>query len=356
MQSVNKLPNCKISIDIPSGLMADKLPEIGDTVFQADSTLSFQFYKRSFLHAEGGIFAGNVHILDIGLSEEYIRNTHSYFCVLDKNTVKSVLKIRDNFSHKGTFGTALIVAGSYGMMGAAVLSTMSALRSGVGKTTAWVPSCGYNIIQSTAFEATCITTGDEHIDSLIDLNGYDAIGVGPGIGAHHDTVNMLEWLLITAHQPLVLDADALNIIAQNTNMMEALPSGSILTPHPGEFRRLFGESGNSMQMVDRAIEMAIKFSAIIALKGRYTAICMPDGSCWYNITGNSGMATGGSGDVLTGLITGLLAQGYRVEEAARLGVFVHGLAGDRAVKKMGESSMIARDIIDQLGAAFGLIP
>lgn len=355
IQSINKLPNCTVAIDIPSGLMADKLPESGAAVIQADHTLSFQFYKRSFLHVEGGYFVGEGHILDIGLSEEYIRNTHSSLYVLDKSTIEYIIKKRDPFSHKGTFGTALLVAGSYGMMGAAVLSTMAALRSGVGKATAWVPGCGYDIIQSTAYEATCITTGNQFIEGWIDLSGYNSIGVGPGLGTEPETFKTLEWLLTNVHQPIVLDADALNMLARNPGLMNIVPKGSILTPHPGEFRRLFGESKDSMFMLDKATEVATEYDIIIILKGRYTGICTPDGNCCYNTTGNSGLATGGSGDVLTGLITGLLAQGYGPEDASKLGVYLHGVAGDLAAEKMGSRSIIARDIMDQLGPAFSLI-
>lgn len=349
---LNQIYAVKIAIDIPSGLMCDVLPNPETVIFKADHTLSFQLYKRTFLHEESAKYAGDIHIIDINLSKLAISQMSTKVNVADSAYIKSLLKPRNPFSHKGDFGTMLTIAGSYGMMGAAALCTISALRSGAGKAVAWIPSCGYNIMQTLAIEATCITSGENFLEGRIDLNGYNSIAIGPGMGQHPETVKSLVYVLKNAQQPLVIDADALNIISNNQHLLDLIPAGCILTPHPGELRRLFGESVNSFQMLDKAIEAAIKYGVIIVLKGRHSSICMPDGDIYYNTTGNEGMATGGSGDVLAGIIAGLVAQGYNSETASVLGVYIHGLAGDIAAKTIGSRSVIARDLTSYLGNAF----
>lgn len=351
IRQINELPNPKIAIDMPSGLSADSIPDHEIIAIRADQTFSFQFYKRAFLHPETGVFAGTVHIVDIGLNRTFIESTHTSYYITERAEVAQVLRPRNAFSHKGTYGTALMIAGSHGMMGAALLAVRAAARTGAGKALARVPGCGLVIMQSGLPEAMCTVSGDRYVQDMSGLKA-DAIGIGPGLGTEEMTLHAFATFLERNKQPLVLDADALNMIALQPDLLGKLSPGSILTPHPKEFERLFGKTANSMMQVEQARFQAMRYNCIIVLKGRYTAIATPEGVCWYNLTGNPGMATGGSGDVLTGIITGLLAQGYSSEEAALTGVFLHGLAGDLALQEESPESLIAGDIINHIGAAF----
>lgn len=379
INQINPLPNVKIAIDVPSGLMTDSLPNPQDhtdpSIVRADHTLSFQFHKRAFLHPEGGIYSGKVQLLDIQMSKSFIENAHTDYHTVDAGTVSAMSKPGSAFAHKGTFGTTLIIAGSHGMMGAAVLSARAALRSGVGKVCGWVPECGYEIFQMGVPEATCFVGGEKHLSGNLlseqgrekrntnmsdwgngfDIRRFQSVGIGPGIGHHPETVAALSGLLQSIQIPLVLDADALNIIASDPELMTNIPRGSIITPHPGEFKRLFGSTDNSFEMVDLARKEARERGIYIILKGRHTIVACPDGQCHYNLTGNPGMATGGSGDVLTGLLAGLLAQGYSARDASLIGVYIHGLAGDIAAEKHGQQGLIAGDIIESLGNAWKTI-
>lgn len=353
---INGLPNQKIAIDMPSGLPADNLPSPDSVIFKVDQTLSFQFLKRSLLHQEGVAFSAAVTILDIGISGRFIATTPCMYQTTDDALVSSIYRQRPLFSHKGTFGNAVLVGGSYGMMGAMVLAARAALRVGSGKVYIQSPACGYQILQTLCPEALFQKSGDEFIEK-IQLQENSIFGVGPGMGQATLTKRALTQLLRQCKQPLVLDADALNIIAANQDeLMDQIPVGSVLTPHPGEFQRLFGSSQNSMEMVEKARNMAMKLNVVIVLKGHYTAVLPPNGNCFYNITGNSGLAKGGSGDALTGIITGLMAQGYHAEDAAVLGVWLHGTAADFAAHEKSMEAMTAGDVIDCLGLAFKKIP
>lgn len=352
---INNLANTKIAIDIPSGMPADNIANEEAPIIKADHTLSFQFYKRSFLHIEMGKLAGEVHILDIGLNETFISSTHSNYQTIDIDNVRELYKPRDIFSNKGNYGDALIIAGSYGMMGAAVLTTKAALRAGAGKVHAFIPECGYNILQTAVPEAMCVTKGEKHITSINHWNNANAIGIGPGLGTNDYTIRAFSDFIQACKQPVVIDADALNLLAKQPELLSKIPSNSILTPHPKEFERLFGKSANSMQQLEQARTQAMRYNIFIVLKGHYTAIVTPEGECWYNTTGNAGMATGGSGDVLTGILTGLMAQGYDSFATAMLGVYIHGLAGDLAAADLSQEAMIAGDIIDHFGKAFLVI-
>ncbi|RYE25273.1 MAG: NAD(P)H-hydrate dehydratase [Sphingobacteriales bacterium] len=349
---INDTPNKKIAIDIPSGMPADVIPEDGAQVLEVNDTLSFQFQKRSFLHPETGSLAGNIRILDIGLHETFIESTHSSYQITDTALIKEIYKPRKPFTHKGTYGTAYIAGGSYGMMGAVTLAAKAAYRAGAGKVTALIPECGYNILQTIVPEAMCMVKGEKHINRISDWKGMQSIAVGPGLGTKPETIRAFGDLLDVCKQPLLLDADALNILAEQPELLNKLPTHSILTPHPKEFNKLFGETGNSMQRLELARTQAMKYNIHIVLKDRFTAVISPEGECRYNMTGNAGMATGGSGDVLTGVIAGLLAQGYEPYEAATLGVYVHGLAGDYAAVESSQEAMLAGDIISHLGNAF----
>lgn len=342
-----------ISIDIPSGMFTDHSSK-GNVVIKAHLTLSFQCYKLAFLVAENSDFIGEVHILDIGLHPGYYKSVSSKYELTDKEIIHSIYKPRNRFSHKGNFGHALIIAGSYGKIGAAVLASKACLRSGVGLLSCHIPKCGYDILQTALPEAMVITDFNSSFITKIedDLSKYKAIGIGPGIGKASETKLMLKQVFDNYKNPVVLDADALNNMATQKDLFGHIPPGSILTPHPKEFERLFGETANDFEKVALALQKAKELNVVIVLKGHHTLITTPDGKAFFNSTGNAGMATGGSGDVLTGILTGLLAQGYTSANAAILGVYLHGFAGDIAAERLSMEAMMAGDIIENLGQAF----
>jgi len=273
--------------------------------------------------------------------------------LIDRPIIRSTYKPRNRFAHKGNFGHAMIVAGSYGKIGAAVLSAKACLRSGVGLLTCFIPKCGYEILQTSVSEAMVMTDANSSIITKIDddVSKYDSIGIGPGLGTASETRAAVKELLSIYKKPIVLDADALNGLSMEKKL-SSLPPGSVLTPHPKEFERLFGESKNDFERIERALNNAKLINCSIVLKGHHTFIVTASGKGYFNNTGNAGMATAGSGDVLTGMITGLLAQGYSSEEASILAVYLHGLAGDIAAKEFSKEAMIAGDIIDNIGKAF----
>lgn len=353
VQHINNGGNEIISIDIPSGLFVDRSSKDAISI-HADHTLSFQCYKPAFLFAENEESVGEIHILDIGLHHDYYQSVVNQFELLDDAIIHTIYKPRKKFSHKGTYGHALLVAGSYGKIGAAILSAKACLRSGVGLLTSHIPACGYNILQTSVPEA--MVTNDFNSSFLTkvedDLTKYDSIGIGPGIGTAAETKMMLPEILNSYRNPLILDADALNIMARQKDLLKLIPAGSILTPHPKEFERLFGETHTDFDRVSLALQKARELNCIIVLKGHHTFIATPDGKGFFNSTGNPGMATAGSGDVLTGILTGLLAQGYSSAATAILGVYLHGSAGDIAAKQLSNEALIAGDIIETLGAAF----
>jgi NAD(P)H-hydrate epimerase len=352
INQVNLLPNKKIAIDIPSGLPADTIAEKEASIVKAQDTLSFQFYKRSFLHPESGSYTGNVHLLDIGLDKTFIEATHSHYQVLDRHILKGFFRQRDSFTHKGSFGTSLIIGGSYGLMGSVTLTARAAYRAGAGRVRGLIPEAGYDIFQTITPEAMCITSGDKFIKHIKEWESADAIAIGPGMGTEEKTMDAFEEFLEERKDPIIIDADALNILGKRQELLNKIPAGSILTPHPKEFERVFGETANTMVRVEHARTQAMRYNIIIVLKDRYTAVVTPEGDCWYNVSGNAGLATGGSGDVLTGIITGLYSQKYEPAEAAMLGVYLHGLAADLALQKQSMESLVASDVMEYLGAAF----
>ena len=342
-----------ISIDIPSGLFAEDNSVNTGKVICADYTLTFELPKLCFLFPENALFVGEWEVLPIGLSKEFITQAATQYHYLTEELILPLLKKRDKFSHKGTYGHALIIAGSKGKIGAAVMAAKSALRAGAGLVSAHIPNCGYTVLQSSVPEAMCETDANEtHISGRIKTGNCNAVAVGPGIGNDPDTIRALKLLIQDTTVNTVFDADALNIIAENKTWFSFMRDGSILTPHPKEFERLFGKSDNSFERLKLQREMAMKYGFYIVLKGAHTSIAFPDGNVYFNSTGNPGMATGGSGDVLTGIICGLLAQGYKPYEAIVLGVYLHGIAGDVAAEKMSEQGMTAMDIIDGMGEAW----
>lgn len=351
INTLNALNLVRISIDIPSGLSADTFSEDDQTVFKADYTLSFQFWKRSFLHPETGKYAGKIIVLDIGLSKEFIENNPTDYYVTDDREAEKIFKPREDFAHKGTYGKSLIVAGSYGKIGAASLATKSALKTGSGLTFILAPECGYEILQTNCPEAMYISGGKKFIEN-IEVQKDTFYGIGPGLGTHPLTVKALLEFLKHVTNPLFLDADALNIIAENRAAMDLIPKYSVITPHPKEFERLFGSTENSFQRVELAKTKAVELQIFIVLKDHHTQIVTPEGNVHYNITGNSGLAKGGSGDILTGIITSLSAQKYSPEEACILGVWLHGKAADLAAIKYSKESMLPTDVISELGNVF----
>lgn len=354
IKHINENAGTVISIDIPSGLFGeDNSGNDVDSIIRADYTLTFQFPFLSFFFNTNEQFVGKWRVQDIKLHPGIIEATGTPFQTIEGEYIKKVLPARNCFSHKGTFGHALMISGSYGMMGAALLAGESCLRAGTGLVTMHVPRFGYAIVQ-TAFPEALVSLDQSDIlfSSHPDLAPFTAVGIGPGMGCKHNTAKGLKKLLDQVKVPLVIDADGLNILSGNMEWYGSLPEGTILTPHPGEFERLAGESNDTYDRFKKQRMFAEKYNVIVVLKGAYTGIAAPDGRYWFNTTGNAGMATGGSGDVLTGMITGFLAQGMAPIDAALAGVYIHGLAGDLAVKQSSHEAVIAGDIIDKLGEAF----
>jgi len=341
-----------ISIDVPSGLLCDDLPKAKSAIVKANHTLTFQCPKLSFLFPSSGKFCGNIHVLDIGLDKKFVEEIPSKNYFITKEDIKNIYSPREKFSHKGTYGHALIVAGSYGKAGASVLAAKACLRTGAGLVTVHVPQCNYQIIQTALPEAMAETGGDTILISTINTENYNAMGVGPGIGTEEATYNMLKVLIQNTQVPLVIDADAINILSENKTWLSFLPAGSILTPHPKEFERLCGKTSDEMERYQLQKNFSVKHNVYVVLKGAHTCISTPEGEMHFNSTGNAGMATAGSGDALTGIITALLAQGYNSFESCLMGVYLHGLAGDIAADKFTQEAMIASDIIDCLAEAY----
>ncbi len=356
IEQINQLSNKVISIDIPSGLFAEKAEgnSATQTIVKADFTLTFQMPKLSFLHPQNQYYVGQWHIMDIQLLPEYIEEQKTEHELVDTELINSIRKKRSKFSHKGNFGHALLIAGSYGKMGAAVLASKACLRAGAGLLTTHIPHWGYNIMQTSVPEAmTSIDRSEMVFTEFPILEPFNAVGIGPGLDKKKNSLIAFEELLEKVeNRSFVVDADALNILSENKSLLEKLPPNTILTPHPKEFERLAGSWNNDMEKLSILKEFCQNHQVILVLKGANSITCLPNRSCYFNNTGNPGMATGGSGDVLTGIILALLAQGYAPKEAAILGVHIHGLAGDLALNNESQESLIASDIISSLGKAF----
>jgi ADP-dependent NAD(P)H-hydrate dehydratase / NAD(P)H-hydrate epimerase len=340
IRHINASAMLVISIDIPSGLYADK-PGEGHVIVQADHTLTFQAPKFTFLFSENDWYVGEFHVLAIGLDKKIIEAFPSTKYYVTADFLRTFLRPRNKFSHKGNYGHALLVSGSNGKMGAAVLAAKGCLRTGAGLVSVYVPQEGSEIIHVTCPEAM-VKSGE------IDFEKYSAIGIGPGTGTKIAARDLLNSILEGATIQLVLDADALNILSQDDALLTKVPENSVLTPHPGEFERLAGKANDDFERHELQLAFSRQHGVIVVLKGAHTCITTPDGISFFNSTGNPGMAKGGSGDVLTGMITSLLAQGYSPLQASLLGVFLHGLAGDIAAEKKGEDGMIARDIVNAI--------
>jgi len=343
-----------VSIDIPSGLMSE--PDgfvLSESIITSTYTLTFEFPKLSFFFETSAPYVGRWEILSIGIDSKAKELSETTWNYSDRNYISSIIHDRPKFSHKGTFGHALLVAGSKGKMGAAILAARASLRSGVGLLTAHLPFCGNEIMHTSVPEAMVrADNGEFAVTNIPVSDAIKAIGIGPGIGTSKETANALKELLLSCDVPMVLDADALNILSENAELLALLPKNTILTPHPKELERLVGKSTSAFERLKLATGFAQKYQVYVILKGAHTAILLPDGQCWFNSTGNSGMATAGSGDVLTGILLGLITQGYTHQDACLLGVYLHGLSGDLALEKESEESLIAGDLIENLGKAF----
>lgn len=351
---INSSPAQIVSIDVPSGLMTeDNSYNVRANIIRATMTLTLQLPKLAFLFAENQTFIGKLRVLDIRLSQEGINKTDTAYAFVEEDQVRKLLLERPAHAHKGQMGNALLIAGSYGMAGAAILATRACLRSGVGKVTVNTPKRNIPILQAAVPEAVVQLTNEETIFAeAMDTEDFDAMGIGPGIGQSEQTAVALVAQIRRTQCPCVADADALNILGNRRAWLQQLPQGIILTPHPKEFDRLEGHCADSYERLTKARNLAQRLKGFIILKGHHTAICLPDGNVLFNATGNAGMATAGSGDVLTGIITGLLARGYKQQDACILGVYLHGLAGDLAVNDLGEESLMASDIIQYIPRAF----
>ncbi len=346
-----------IAVDMPSGLHGDGTSITRNSpIIKANSTLTFQVPRIAFMMPENAEYIGNWEVINIHLSEEFLQNTSTMFHYLTEDSIKPMIHRRSPFSHKGNYGHALLIAGSYGKIGAAVLASMAALRVGAGLLTTNIPKCGYDILQTSIPEAMVVCDAELNmISTPIKPDNYTAIGIGPGIGMHSSTQNFLKVLIQQTTLPLILDADAINILAENKTWLAFLPKGCVFTPHPKEFERLVGKSSDNFNRMEMQRAFSIKNQCYVILKGAHTCISFPDGQLFFNSTGNPGMATAGSGDVLTGMLTGLMAQGYTAAATCMIGVFLHGLAGDIAKEKLGEEFMIARDIIEGISNGFSLL-
>ena len=352
IERLNESKRRIISVDMPSGLFAD-IPSARGPIVKAAHCLSFQFPKLAFFMPQNQEYVSNFSILDINLHAEFIKSAECAHFFLSAQDAASMVKKREAFAHKGDHGRAFLIAGSKGKMGAAVLASRACMRAGVGLLTTQVPACGYEIMQTAIAEAMVeVDLGEAHLSEVKPKVRFDAIGVGPGMGTHEETQQFLKQLIQLNNSPMLIDADALNMLSENKTWLSFLPRGCIFTPHPGEFKRLAGDWSDDFERLELLRDFAVKHGQFVVLKGRFTSIACPDGRIYFNPSGNEGMATAGSGDVLSGIITGLLAQGYASEQAALLGVYLHGLAGDIAAERYGKRAMIAGDIVDCIPEAY----
>lgn len=342
-----------ISIDVPSGLFTDKSSADNKYIIHSSLTLTFQFPKLAYLMAQNKLAVPEFEILNIGLHNKAIASQKTTHYYLTKELISSLLKQRSKFSHKGLYGHALLLAGSKGKSGAAIISAKAAMRSGLGLLT--VHSTAQTIQALLHHVPECMSSEDTNTDCITELDKpeqYDAIAIGPGIGTAEDTQLVLKKLLQYYSGKLVIDADGLNILSENKTWLTFLPPNTILTPHPKEFERLCGKTYDDFERIETLRQFAIKYGCIVVLKGAHSAIAMPDGNVFFNSSGNAGMAKAGSGDGLTGIILGLLSRGYNAPQAALIGTFIHGYAADMLLKKKSMESILISDVIDQLAKAF----
>ncbi len=353
IRQLNDLKNPVIAIDIPAGLFGSNSTNVNNPIIKATYTLTFQYPKLSFMFPEYAVFTGDWTVLDIDLDANFARDTAATSFLLEEEDIRQLLHKRSPFSHKGMFGHALLLAGSVGKAGAAVLSAQGCLRSGAGLLTVRLAEKLVNIIQTAVPEA--MVSVDEEpafISTPLKPADYSVVGMGPGLGNDKATGNVIKRIIQDFDLPLVIDADAINIVAENPTWLNFLKPGCIFTPHIGEFRRLVGNYPDPFDRMKAQLDFVKKYNCYLLLKGKFSAFASPDGTIVFNPTGNPGMATGGSGDVLTGIITGLLSQGYSSWQSGAIGMYLHGLAGDLGAFDLSENSLLAGDLISYLPAAF----
>lgn len=349
---LNKSNAFILSVDVPSGLYLDEIPEDKEAIIKANYTLTFQVHKLVFFLPETAAYVGKFEVLDIGLDKDFIAKAKTNMFLISREEAKMLYKKRSKFSHKGTYGHSLVIGGSYGKMGSIVLTAKAALKIGAGKVTGIIPKCGYSIFQTSIPEAMTITDENEkQLENAELLIPSETICIGPGLGTEEKTINFLKDVLSFQKKTLLIDADGLNILSENKELLKNIPQKSVLTPHPKELERLIGKWKNDFDKLQKAKEFSKKHKIVLVIKGAYT-ITIAEETLYVNTTGNAGMATAGSGDVLSGVISGLLAQNYDSAIAAVLGVYLHGKAGDLALENESEESLIAGDIITHLGKAF----
>lgn len=350
-QVINKINNREaiiVSIDVPSGMFMDKKTNFA---VKSDVVLTFQFPKLALYLPDNAPFVKEVAVLDIGLDNGFIKNTVTDYYFTDEFDVYSRYKPVAHNAHKGTQGHALIVGGSYGKIGAVCLSAKAALKSGSGLVTAYLPKCGYTVVQSSFPEAMVLTDGDEHITQISFDFQPKAIGIGMGLGQHKDTQKALYEFLKIVSVPLVIDADALNILSYNKEWLKLLPENTILTPHPKELERLMGSWKDDFERIEMMKTFSKEYKLVLIAKDSHTMI-VHNSMVHINSSGNAALATGGSGDVLTGIITGLLAQSYSPVDAAIFGVYLHGHTADIGIIETGKQAFIASDILKYIGKAY----
>lgn len=352
IQHLNNSGAFVLSVDVPSGLFVDKAPDNKNSIVRANHVLSFQAPKLIFFLPETGIYSNQWEVLDIGLDTDYLNSVDNEYELIGKNEVLPWYQPREKFSHKGSYGHSLIIGGSYGKIGAVILAADACLNTGSGLVTTYIPECGYIPMQTALPEAMVIT--DSHVKMISDVQ-FDitptVIGLGIGIGQDEITVSALREFLSRNKTSLVIDADALNIISKNNELLKMLPAQSVLTPHPKELERLIGSWKDDFEKLEKAKAFSEQNDLILVIKGAHT-ITLYNGKGYINSTGNPGMATAGSGDVLTGMITGLIAQGYNALRATVFAIYLHGRSGDLAVEQCGYQALTASEIIDYIGDAF----
>lgn len=353
INKINESQAKVVSVDIPSGFYPDSPPDLEGAIVKADCAVTFEHPKLAFLLPESGRYLADWKVVDIGLSKDFLARVETRYFFTDQETIRRIYKPRHKWSHKGHFGKVLLIAGSKGKIGAGLLCARACLRSGVGLLTVYLPECGYEIMQTGAPEAMCMTDPEtDHFSSAPDTEKFDVLAIGPGLGTAEGSIKALKDLLQQTSKPMVVDADGLNMLSKENELLEYLPENAVLTPHPKEFERLAGSWKNDFERLEKQQAFSREHKVVVVLKGAHTSISAPDGRVYFNSTGNPGMATGGTGDVLTGMIAALLGQQYNPFDAAVLGVFLQGLAADLAAKELGEEALIASDLINWLPQAF----
>ncbi len=351
IKHINTSGSFIVSIDMPSGLYADKIPEHPEGVIFATITITFQLPKLVFFLPQTAVYTQDLEVIDIGLDRDYLMNNKGVAELISKNEILSFYRPRHKFSHKGTFGHCVLIGGSYGKIGSVVLATKASLKTGAGLVTAYIPECGYHVLQTTAPEAMVITNGDNEIAAIKLEFKPMAIGIGIGLGTAEKTVKAFEKFLQENTSSLVIDADGINILAKHPEFMEHLLENTILTPHPKELERLIGSWKDDFDKIEKTKLFSNTHRCIVVIKGANSITVYGD-QIYINTTGNPGMATAGSGDVLTGIITGLLSQGYDPLQATIFGVYLHGSAGDIAAQHTSFEGLVASDLISHIGKAY----